>query len=124
MEFQIAKQTLIYLFISLTVIIMPHLERSPLVLPTVFIVAVFWQFKIYRQQWPFPRAIYKTAIVLLVLGLIWLQHKSFLSLEAITQLLLLTVVLKLLELKAQRDVLTVLYLSYFTMPTGQLSIIL
>ena len=117
MQSYIPHHALIYLLSSLGFILLPHLQRAPVALPIIWLVVSFWQYKFFKQQWQLPAWPIKTLLIVLAVGSIWLQHQSFLSLEFVTQLLLVTLLLKLLEMKSQRDVLILLYLSYFSVVT-------
>ncbi len=117
MQAYIPHQTLIYLLSCLAFILLPHLQRAPVVLPAIWLVACFWQYKFFKQQWSLPAWPVKTGLMILAVISVWMQFQSVLSLEFVTQLLLVTLLLKLLEMKSQRDVLILLYLSYFSVVT-------
>jgi len=117
MEYQIPRKALFYLILSLSFVSLPHLERAPLVLPCIWALACFWQFKIYKQQWQQPHWPIKFALVLIAFSAVIFQYKGFANLQAVTQTLIIGLLLKLLEMKQLRDVLIMVYLAYFAVVT-------
>lgn len=113
MQSYIPHHALIYLLVTLGLIIAPHFQRAPVLLPLIWLLSSFWQYKFFKQQWRLPDWRLKSFIIMVAVSSVWLQYKSFISLEFVTQLLLVTLLLKLLEMKTQRDVLILLYLCYF-----------
>ena len=63
MNFQIPRQTWLYLLASLSFILIPHISRSLIVLPVVWLLASFWQVMVYRQKWKYPNALFKLFII-------------------------------------------------------------
>ena len=113
----IPRQSLWYLIASISFIIMPHFQRAPIILPIVWLLACVWQLQFFRQRWALPSLTIKFALITLTIAGAWWRYPYILSLEFVTQLLIITLLLKLIEMKSHRDVLVVLYLGYFAVVT-------
>ncbi|MEY5098857.1 MAG: hypothetical protein RJA36_1576 [Pseudomonadota bacterium] len=68
-------------------------------------------------QRPLPRPLWRTAGLVLVLGLTWLDHRTLLGQQAGVTLVALLLALKTLELRARRDAYVVFFLGFFALLT-------
>jgi transglutaminase-like putative cysteine protease len=72
-----------------------------------------WQRNIIKEKWRAPRRLLKTLLVALSGLLLFFEYQEWLSIEPMLSLLLLALTLKLLEVRSQKDVVLILFLSYF-----------
>ena len=118
-HFHLNRSSLIWLFIAHFFLLLPHWLRFPELLLLPSIVCSVWLIQVFRGRWsPAPMWV-KAISMLLCIGLLALQGFKWYSTEFMVCLLLLAYILKLFELKEQRDVLVMAYLSYFVI-VGQL----
>ena len=89
-----------------------HLSLLPIWLFIVAIIVIFWRIRISRYQGRAPRQLLKVLFMLSLLGGIYSEY-SRLSIEPMIVLLLCALSLKLLEVEQRRDVLLIIFLSYF-----------
>ncbi|MBB6523350.1 transglutaminase TgpA family protein [Pseudoteredinibacter isoporae] len=111
--YQIPRKALWWLLIAQAAVILPLLQHLPSWLILVWTVCVAWRVQIVRGVYDAPKAMVKVPLALsMVVALIMSFGKLF-ALEPLVALLLLTFLLKLLELQSQRDVLLLLLLGFF-----------
>ena len=105
------------LLISLTLVIAPHATRLPLWLTTLVVAILGWRYLIARQNIALPRKWLLFALAVAAIAGILLQYKTVFGRDAGVALLTLTVALKLLEVKSEREVWLTVFLGYFLMLT-------
>lgn len=116
--YQIPRNTLLWLFTAQLLVLLPHLQRTPIWVTAMLAAAVFWRIQIFRGHWSFPKKITKVSLTLLASAGLIASFPSFFGLEALVSTLLVAYALKLLEMYQKRDALIVLYLSFFLVMTG------
>lgn len=115
--FQIPRNSLVWLLVAQTLLILPHLPRLPVWILFAWFITVVWRVQIFRGLWPFPRPWVKVMIVLLcVMGLLS-EYGRFFGIEPMVGLLITAFLLKLLEMRQKRDVLIVAFLGFFVAAT-------
>lgn len=77
-----------------------------------------WYWQVLRRAWLQPSALIKTALVILGYTGIYFQYGSFMAIEPMVACLVVAVVLKLLELRSQRDYWLMILLCYFILACG------
>ncbi|TJY61119.1 DUF3488 domain-containing protein [Sinimarinibacterium sp. CAU 1509] len=95
----------------------PHLLRLPVWVSLLITALLSWRALSAYHQWPMPRMPLKVVLTLLAGGGIVAQYGSVSGQQAGTALLCLMAALKLLELKARRDVMVMVFLMYFLLLT-------
>jgi transglutaminase-like putative cysteine protease len=96
---------------------LPHIFSQPSwlsLMVTGILCLTLWKWK---GGYKVSRSWFKVLLILVSLTGIWLEFRSFLNYEAGIALLILSVVMKLLELKSRRDAVVVVILSYFLLLT-------
>jgi len=117
-HYQIPRNTLLWLFATQILVLLPHVERTPMWVILLLIFSIGWRIQVFRGHWPFPKKIIKIPIALAsVVGLV-ISFPSFFGLEALVSLLLVAYGLKLLEMYHKRDALILVYLSFFLVMTS------
>lgn len=106
------KRILIFLLTSVGLIVLPHSINIPPALFGFFSLMLGWRFTcIWRPQYlPTTRVLF--FLTMLALVLLLSQHRHLLGRDAGTNLFILALGLKLLEIKAERDIYLVTYLAF------------
>lgn len=115
-SYQIPRVAFAWLLASVVAVILPHISRMPLWLTGTCLMCLLGRVLIYQGRMSLPGNRIKLAIVLSMVVLVVIQYgRDVFSTDATVGVLLVGITLKLLEMQQRRDVLTVLYLCYFTM---------
>jgi len=117
-HYQISRNTLLWLFASQILVLLPHVQRTPIWVILLLAGCMFWRIQIFRGHWSFPKKLIKVSLTLVACGGLVVSFPSFFGLEALVSALLVAYALKLLEMYHKRDALIVLYLSFFLVMTG------
>jgi transglutaminase-like putative cysteine protease len=106
------KNTLIFLLTSVGLIVLPHALNIPPVLFGFFILLWAWRFvAVWRPQYlPTKRVL--LILTLLAFTLLLSQYRHLLGRDAGTNLFILALGLKLLEIKTERDIYLVTFLAF------------
>ena len=108
------KNILLFLLTSIGLIVLPHVANIPIILFGFFCVMLGWRFVcIWKPQYhPSTRLLYILMMVALILLLFSHQHTRLLGRDAGTNLFILALGLKLLEIKTERDIYLIIYLAF------------
>ncbi len=113
----IPQKSLIFMLIALGLITLPHSQHLPLPLFLFFGLLWSWRFiAIWRPEW-LPG---KTTVFLLMLtaiGLLYSQHQGILGRAGGTSLFVIALGLKLLEIRATRDIYLIVFLGFIVAAT-------
>ena len=103
---------LIFLLSSVGLIVLPHVANIPLLIFLFFYVMLAWRvIAIWRPHY-LPKKNLLIALTIFSLLLLFSQHRAILGRDAGTNLFIVTLGLKLLETKSERDYYLVIYLSF------------
>jgi transglutaminase-like putative cysteine protease len=106
------KNTLIFLLSSVGLIVLPHSLNIPPALFGFFSLMLGWRFVcVWRPQY-LPTARVLFFLTLFALALLLSQHTHLLGRDAGTNLFILALGLKLLEIKTEREIYLVTYLAF------------
>ena len=112
MPAEINKNILIFLLTSIGLIALPHIYHIPTAVFSFFSLLLSWRFLgIWRPNWLPNRLL----IFLLTVGgivLLYSQHQGIAGRDAGTSLFITALALKLLEIKQERDLYLIIYLSF------------
>lgn len=72
-----------------------------------------WRVNILKERWRAPGHILKTSFIAIVLGLLFVEYQQWVAIEPMLALLLSAITLKLLEIRSRKDLVLILFLSYF-----------
>jgi len=117
LPFQIPRYCLFWLLIAQALVILPHLERIPVWLIAAWLFSVVWRILVYQGRWSFPGGFVKLMLVITSGVCIMLSYGSFFGLEPTVAWLITAYIFKLLEMRSRRDIIVVIYLSYFVIVT-------
>ncbi|SMF64018.1 Transglutaminase-like enzymes, putative cysteine proteases [Alteromonadaceae bacterium Bs31] len=108
----VSRNSLGWIFVAQGVSILPLFLFMPLWLLAIWLFAIITRIQIYRGVWPYPGNVLKLCIGLAgVAGLYW-SFGGSVSVEPMIGFLLLSFVLKLVEVRRRVDVLVVLYIGF------------
>jgi transglutaminase-like putative cysteine protease len=116
--YQIPRNTLLWLFAAQLLVLLPHIQRTPVWVVVLLVMSMCWRIQIFRGHWSFPKKSTKVLLTLMACGALVFSFPTFFGLEALVSVLLVAYALKLLEMCHKRDALIVLYLSFFLIMTG------
>jgi transglutaminase-like putative cysteine protease len=114
-HYQIPRTTFIWLVAALVSILLPHLTRMPIWLTLISMLCIVGRVLIFQGRMSQPGTRIKFALVSMMVVLVVVEFgRDIFSTDATVGVLLVGITLKLLEMQQKRDVLLVMYLSYFT----------
>lgn len=108
------QSTLIFLLSSVGLIVLPHVANIPIIIFGFFSLMLAWRFVcVWRPQYlPGSRQLHFLMLFALILLLLAHQHSRLLGRDAGTNLFILALGLKLLEIKSERDIYLITYLAF------------
>ncbi len=106
------KNILIFLLTAIGLIVFPHVHHIPVAVFGFFCLLLGWRFVgIWKQNW-----LPETPIIFLLVAfgtaLLYTQHQGLLGRDAGTNLFIIALGLKLLEIKNERDLYLITYLAF------------
>ncbi len=113
----LTQTTLLRLLAVLALVLAPHVMHLP-IWETLLLAAVMgWRALISIRQWRLPNTWLRSLIAIACFAAVYANFRSISGLTAGTALLSVMAVLKLLEMRARRDVMIVVLLMYFILVT-------
>ena len=107
------RNGLVWLLVSLMFVYLPLQLQLPLWTALVFISVVLWRWMMHLGRWPYPNKLVKVTVVVLGVGAVLVSAQGKFHLESATSFILVASLLKVLEIKTQRDGYIVIFLSFF-----------
>ena len=111
------RRDMMVLLLAVAFVVLPHFEHVPRWSSGVIALLWCWRAWITLRNLPLPGHVATLPLLLLAAGAVWLQYRTLLGREAGVTFLLLLLALKLLELRAKRDVFVVVFLGFFILLT-------
>jgi protein-glutamine gamma-glutamyltransferase len=111
------RRDVLVLLLAVALVVLPHFEHLPWWTTALLVLMLFWRGFLTVTQHPLPG---RMLMVPLLLGAgfgVYLQHGTLVGQQAGVTFLLLLMALKLLEMRARRDVFVVIFLSFFILLT-------
>jgi len=111
------RRDILVLLLAVTFVVVPHFEHLPWWATALLLLMLFWRAFLTAKQHPIPS---RVLIVPLLFGAgvaVYLQHGTLFGQQAGVTFLLLLMALKLLEMRARRDIFVVIFLSFFILLT-------
>lgn len=105
------------LLLGLLLIIAPHLTELPWWVSVLAIGGGIWRWRASVVGWRLPIPTVRILFTFFVIALIFLQFGNTVGRDAGIALLVAMMALKLFELKARRDILVLVFISYFMLGT-------
>ncbi|WP_271407836.1 transglutaminase TgpA family protein [Pseudomonas sp. Q1-7] len=116
----ITRIGLTWLLVAQVLVIVPHLAYLPPWIIAMWLACAGWRIQIFRMRAQYPGGVVKAALIIAVALGVFLSRGTLVGLEAAVVLLVAVFILKLLELRSQRDALVLILLGFFTQVTAYL----
>ncbi len=112
------RPTLGWLLAAQLGLLLPHVQRLPVWVWGVFLVAAVWRLQVHRGRAAFPGRLLTGVLVLVAFVGTGVSYGTLLGLEATTALLFIAASLKLIEARGHRDAHVLVYLGFFLLMTA------
>jgi transglutaminase-like putative cysteine protease len=109
---ELQKNILIFLLASIALIALPHLGHTPGPVILFFYLILAWRFWAIWRPDGLPGVPLLFLLTLSGIGLLYSQHQGILGRDAGTQLFLTALALKCMEIKKERDIYLIIYLTF------------
>jgi transglutaminase-like putative cysteine protease len=107
------RSALIWLMLAISSVYLPLQMQLPLWTSLVFLSVITWRWMMHLGRWPFPSTPVKIVVVVLAIAAVIVSAKGRFHLESATTFILVASLLKVLEIKTQRDGYIVIFISLF-----------
>src|SRR5882672_11643129 len=114
------RRDTIVLLGAVALVVLPHFEHLPWWATSLLILLWTWRVWLSVSRGALPGHFAMLPLLAGAAGAVWLQHGTLLGREAGVTFLLLLMALKLLEMRARRDVIIVIFLCFFILLTEYL----
>jgi transglutaminase-like putative cysteine protease len=114
----ITRIGLTWLLVAQVLVILPHLPHLPLWIIAMWLGCAGWRIQIFRMRARYPGGLVKAALILATALGVFLSRGSLVGLDAAVVLLVAIFILKLVEMRSQRDALVLILLGFFTQVTA------
>ena len=112
MKPELDKNILIFLLSSVGLIVLPHIYHIPAAVFGFFGLLFSWRFiGIWKQKWLPNKPVIFIAVVCGI-ALLYNQHQGLFGRDAGTQLFIIALGLKLMEIKTERDLYLITYFAF------------
>jgi len=112
------RSALIWLILAITSVYVPLQLQLPLWTSLVFVSVIVWRWMMHLGRWPSPNNAVKVVVVVLAIAAVLISAKGKFHLESATTFILVASLLKVLEIKNQRDGYIVIFISLFLLATN------
>lgn len=106
------KEILVFLLVSLGLIVLPHVSHLPFSVFGFFMLLLVWRFVGIWQPQRLPSFPWITFLVVCGLAILYSQHRGILGRDGGTNLFVIALGLKLMEIKTERDLYLINYLAF------------
>ena len=114
------RRDTIVLLGAVALVVSPHFEHLPWWATSLLVLLWTWRLWLTVSRGVLPGRFAMLPLLIGAGGAVWLQHGTLLGREAGVTFLLLLMALKLLEMRARRDVIIVIFLCFFILLTEYL----
>lgn len=116
----IPRISLTWLLVAQALVIVPHLGHLPLWVIGLWLGCAGWRVQIFCMRVGYPTRLAKAGLMLAAAAGVFASRGSLVGLDAGVVLLIAAFVLKLVELRSQRDALVLILLGFFCVVTAYL----
>ncbi|MFT5084774.1 MAG: transglutaminase-like putative cysteine protease [Lentisphaeria bacterium] len=110
----VSRTSLAWLLFAQGVSIIPLFFNLPTWLPAVWLLTVIWRFQIFRGAWPFPKARTKFVLAVVCVAGLLISYTGTIGVEPMVAFLVVSFVLKLVEMRSPNDVLLIVFIAFFS----------
>jgi protein-glutamine gamma-glutamyltransferase len=111
------RRDMLVLLLAVTFVVVPHFEHLVWWATSVLVLLLIWRAFLTVTQRPIPSRLLMFPLLLAASVAVYLQYRTVLGQQAGVTFLLLLMALKLLEMRARRDIFVVIFLSFFILLT-------
>jgi transglutaminase-like putative cysteine protease len=111
------RRDLLVLLAALAFVVAPHFGHLPWWATALLVVLWFWRVWLVVAQRPLPGRFAMLPLLAAAAGAVWLEHRTLVGRDAGVTFLLMLLALKLLEMRARRDIFVVVFLAFFILLT-------
>ncbi len=111
------RRDVLVLLVAVALVVFPHFEHTAWWATGIVLLLLTWRVWITLAQRPLPGRVVMLPLLLAAAGAVYLQHRTLAGQDAGVTLLLLLMALKLLEMRARRDIFVVIFLAFFILLT-------
>jgi transglutaminase-like putative cysteine protease len=111
------RRDILVLLLAVAFVVVPHFEHLPWWATALLLLMLFWRGFLTAAQQPLPGRLLMLPLLLGAGFGVYLQHGTLVGQQAGVTFLLLLMALKLLEMRARRDIFVVIFLSFFILLT-------
>lgn len=111
------RRDLLVLLAAVALVVAPHFDHLAWWATAILVLLWFWRVWLTVTQRPAPGRFAMLPLLAAAAGAVWLEHGTLVGRDAGVTFLLLLMALKLLELRARRDVFVVIFLAFFILLT-------
>lgn len=115
---QLPRPALAWIIVAQLLLLLPHIDRIPLWVVAVYLLAFFWRVQAFRGIFGLPGRWLKVVLSIAAAGGIVLSYGSLLGMEPMVAFLLTAFALKLTEMSSRKDAYVVIFLGYFVCITA------
>ena len=112
---QIPRFSLLWLLATAVAALLPHAQHLPLWMWLLVLLATGWRWLTHLGRLPYPGKVIKLVAVVLASLAVITAFERTLSLESATAFMIASAVLKVFEMRYQRDGYIVIFLSFFVL---------
>jgi len=110
------RDTLV-LLLAVALVVAPHFDHLPWWATAVTALLLAWRFWLTLAQRPMPGRVIMLPLLLAAAAAVYAQHRTLAGQDAGVTFLVLLMALKLLEMRARRDIFVVIFLAFFILFT-------
>ncbi|VUD56598.1 Protein-glutamine gamma-glutamyltransferase [Thalassocella blandensis] len=109
----VARHALVWSFVAQGVCILPLLYFMPYWMPLMWLGVMLWRIQIYRGAWPFPVTKIKLSLAGVCVVALLASYPGIKGVEPLIAFLIVSIVLKVVEMRRRADVLLVIFTGFF-----------
>jgi transglutaminase-like putative cysteine protease len=118
MKTRLDNRNVAWMALSMGLVTLPHVERLPVWITALAVLAIGWRVYLSRRDAALPRKWLLLTVVAGASAGIYLSYGTLFGRDAGVALLVVMLTLKLLEMASMRDAMIVIFLSYFVVLTN------
>ncbi|MDI3326498.1 DUF3488 and transglutaminase-like domain-containing protein [Pontibacterium granulatum] len=111
-QYRLSRPALLWQFIAIAVVVVPHLSHLPSWLLVLIVAAVGWRLMVHMGRWSFPHWSIRTLFSLAACAGVFLSYGGIGGVNGMVALLIAGFSLKSLEIHKRRDALLVVYVAF------------
>ncbi|MFN3564977.1 MAG: transglutaminaseTgpA domain-containing protein [Burkholderiaceae bacterium] len=111
------RRDLLVLLAAVALVVVPHFDHLAWWATAILVLLWLWRVWLTVTQRPAPGRFAMLPLLVAAASAVWIEHGTLVGRDAGVTFLLLLMALKLLELRARRDVFVVIFLAFFILLT-------